>query len=209
LEALDADLPPVDAEQPSLTPAVWTRVQAVFEDLLKSLMEAIGDQAKAPGLMRGIGAFRQLEAEVASTPRLRPWIDLGAAVDEVLANLKSVVRHYLLGLGAETPLEAQREAQVAQQELDGAAGPVTALSERTEAWARVEAADTIEDAVAVLAANAFDRSNARNLVEFDQAGWACGAQKPRIGPVTRSFFEFARPARPRGATIWGSRLPTR
>jgi hypothetical protein len=72
LEALDADLPPVDAEQPSLTPAVWTRVQAVFEDLLKSLMEAIGDQAKAPGLMRGIGAFRQLEAEVASTPRLRP-----------------------------------------------------------------------------------------------------------------------------------------
>jgi hypothetical protein len=51
------------------------------------------------------------EAEVASTPRLRPWIDLGAAVDEVLANLKSVVRHYLLGSGAETPLEAQREAR--------------------------------------------------------------------------------------------------
>src|SRR6266536_1849471 len=25
-----------------------------------------------------------------------------------------------------------------------------------------------------------------------------GAQKPRIGTVTRSFFEFARPARPRG-----------
>jgi hypothetical protein len=199
LEALDADLPPVDAEQPSLTPAVWTRVQAVFEDLLKSLMEAIGDQAKAPGLMRGIGAFRQLEAEVASTPRLRPWIDLGAAVDEVLANLKSVVRHYLLGSGAEMPLEAQREAQVAQQELDGAAGPVTALSERTEAWARVEAADTIEDAVAVLAANAFDRSNARNLVEFDQAGWAAyervtgeAARLPGYGIGLNLIVESAR-----------------
>jgi hypothetical protein len=32
-------------------------------------------------------------------------------------------------------------------------------------------------------------------------GIACRAQKPRIGPVTRSFIKFARPAPPPGATM--------
>jgi hypothetical protein len=35
-----------------------------------------------------------------------------------------------------------------------------------------------------------------------QIGAACRAQKPRIGPVTRSFLEFARPAPPRRPR-WG------
>jgi hypothetical protein len=38
LEALDADLPSVEAEHLRMTPAVWPRTQAAFEDLLTSLM---------------------------------------------------------------------------------------------------------------------------------------------------------------------------
>jgi hypothetical protein len=154
-----------------LTPAIWSRTVSVFDELLTAVMAASGDADTEPTLINAIDGFRQLESDVAAAPPLRPWIDLWAAVNDVLFRLKSIVRHYLLAAAADTPLEAQHESQAAQRELDEAAEPASELWNRMEAWSRVEAAATLEEAIGALAENAFGRSQARNLLEFDRAGY--------------------------------------
>jgi len=171
LEILDGPAPDASPELSPLAAVIWGRMLVVFDDLLGAVMAANGDAREEPTLMNAIIVFRQLEGDVAATPRLRPWIDLWTAVEDVLSRLRTIVRHYLLGAAADTPLEAQREAQAAQRELDEAADPAAALSKRMEDWARVDAAETIDKAVAVLAEIAFERSGARNLLEFDHAGY--------------------------------------
>ena len=171
-EILDGPLPDPRVHGSPVTTEVWDRTLRVVDETLDYLMRALDDASQEPAGLEAIKSLRQLEADVSAAPGLRPWIDLRAAAEEVLHKLHRVVGHYLSAAAADVPLDAQREAQRAQAELDGAADPAVALAERVDAWARVETAETVEQAVSVLAETAFERSKARTLIEFDRIGRA-------------------------------------
>lgn len=89
---------------------------------------------------------------------------------EVLERLASVARHYLLALAADAPLEAQREARLAQAELDAAADPAALLGNQVARWSEVEEAETFEQGLVVSAEHAFTQAGAGDLLAFDRAG---------------------------------------
>lgn len=172
LEILNGAAPEPSPDLSTLATEAWGRIAGVLDEVLAAIMGAIEDANQEQALMDALKAFRQLEADVAAAPRLRPWIDLWTTVEDVLSRLRGIVGHYLGAATADLPMEAQRESRIAQAELDAAVDLAAVLSERMATWARVEAAETMDEAIRRLAENSFARSEAHSLLEFDRAGHA-------------------------------------
>jgi hypothetical protein len=148
----------------------FDRLRELAESFLASLMEAAGDPRHADRLIAAVKALLEAQGEAAAAPRLRPWIAVWRAIDEILERLRSVARRYLVALTADAPLEAQREARLAQAELDAAADPAAFLGNQMERWSEIEQAATFEQGLVVSAEHAFSQTGAGDLLAFDRAG---------------------------------------
>jgi hypothetical protein len=148
----------------------FDKLSELAESFLASLVEAARDPRHADRLIAAVKALLEAKAEAAAAPRLRPWIAVWRAIDEVLQRLGSVAVHYLLALAADAPLRAQREARLAQAELDAAGDPAAFLGNQVERWSEVERAQTFEQGLVVSAEHAFSRTGAGDLLAFDRAG---------------------------------------
>jgi hypothetical protein len=148
----------------------FDRLRELPESFLASLMETARDPRHADRLIAAVKALREAQGEAAAAPRLRPWIAVWRAIDEVLERLRSVARHYLLAVTADAPLEAQREARLAQAELDAAGDPAGFVGNQMDRWSEVEQAGTFEQGLVVSAEHAFSRTGAGDLLAFDRAG---------------------------------------
>lgn len=148
----------------------FARLGELAESFLASLVETAEDAGRADRLIAAVNALGQAQAEATAAPRFRPWIAAWHAIDEVLERLRSVARHYLLALAADALLDAQREARLAQAELDAAAEPAAFLGDRIQRWSEVDEAGTFDQGLAAIAAHAFEASGAGDLLAFDRAG---------------------------------------
>ena len=149
---------------------VWGRLGTFLDGFLTAVFEGLADPTADAALAANIGDLCSLRADVASTPRLRPWVETWQAVDEVLSRLNRVAVGFLTAVGAEAPLEAQRAARGAQAELDAAAEPASSLADRLDQLARLASATTPEEALVLQAEVAFDASDASTLLELDWRG---------------------------------------
>lgn len=163
--------PPVVPVAPGPEPfGFFDRLSELPKSFLASLFEVAREPRRADQLIAAVKELLQAQGEAAAAPRLRPWIAAWRAIDGVLDRLGSVARHYLLALAADAPLEAQREARLAQAELDAAADPAVFLGKQMERWAEIEQAETFEQALVVSAEHAFSQTGAADLLAFDRAG---------------------------------------
>lgn len=150
----------------------FPRLEEFAKSFTSSLVETAQNASGSERLIAAVEDLLKLQAEVTAAPRLRPWIATWRAIDEVLERLRSVARHYLLALAAQAPIDAQREAESAQIELDAAAEPAVLVGDRMERWSSTEAADTFDEGLAILTGHAFGASGAPDLPGFDRAGAA-------------------------------------
>jgi hypothetical protein len=140
-----------------------------------AFFEAISDltEGKADvGLESAMKRLAQIKASSATARRLRPWLQLWRTHDALVVELESAARSYLKAFAAETPLAAQKAAQQAQGAFDRAAGRLATFSDLRERQQSVEAAETAEEAAAILVGQTFLSTGANNVLEFDAVGKA-------------------------------------
>lgn len=149
---------------------VWGRLSELLEGFMRSLFDGLAGAAAAPALIEALRNLRRLRADVAATPRLRPWVQAWKAVDDVLKRLAEVAEAFLTSVSAETPIEAQAAARRAQDLLDAAAEPASSIGDRLERLARISNAETPEEALVIQAEAAVDESGATSLLELEDRG---------------------------------------
>jgi hypothetical protein len=141
------------------------------DEFLRALSDL--SEGKEDGeLLSIVQQLGQIKASSVAARRLRPWLQLWSAHDSVLNAIESVARSFLEGFAAETPLVAQQAARQAQAALDSATETLTVFNELQERHKRVEAAESVEDAVVILVGQTFASTGADNIVGFDAAGSA-------------------------------------
>jgi hypothetical protein len=169
-DAWAAPLPPPSGDLSTLATDSWDRLSAFIDSFIGGLAGAAADPPDDREVLAAVQAFRQLEADIAGVPRLRPWRGLWKAIDEVVDRLRSVADHYLASAVADLPIDAQRESRLAQAGLDKAAEPASDASRLTELWKQAEEADSREAFAKITIERAYAMTGATNLSEFDGAG---------------------------------------
>jgi hypothetical protein len=149
----------------------WDAIADWPDDFLAALAQLTHARDDQPLLsaMRSLGTIK---VATGTSRRLRPWLQLWKAHDQLLEDLEEVARQYLTAFGADSPLIAQRAAQQAQSALDRASSRMGAFNEERSRQQRVEAAGTPEEAAAVLVGETLLATGAKNILEFDKAGQA-------------------------------------
>lgn len=166
LVALDGDY---SAEPLALPTDVWNEMSKwpdAFFGAISDLTEGKADV----GLVAVMKRLGQIKASSITARRLRPWLQLWNTHDALVTELESAARSYLKAFAAETPLAAQQAAQQAQGAFDRAAETLATFNELRERQQKVEAAETAEEAAAILVGQTFHSTGANNVLEFDAAG---------------------------------------
>lgn len=170
LSLLDDSNVPAPSRDLSVVPEhVWDPLGEWVDDFLEALRRAV-EESQERELHESIQALRQLKADYAAVPLLRPWLGTWRALLEVLRRLEKVARYYLQSIGASTPIEAQQLQRDAQSLLDVAAEPAVKTADELDHWGRVISAGSSEEAFAVMAEMAFTQSASQDLLAFDRSG---------------------------------------
>jgi hypothetical protein len=166
LDALNGTPPP----NPILLDDVHRRMAVAADDVLRGLKESFDTQDGAEALLSGAEGLAQLRADIAGSPRLRPWIGAWSAAEETETNLSAAVRLFLAAAASQTILDAQRLAREAQARLDGAAGPIATAGAQVRKVEALRAASTSEEALQMLAEQTRDELVGDDILEVDRSG---------------------------------------
>lgn len=151
---------------------VWHQLGSWLEGYLEALARAIEDNSNLPELRDSVAEFIGWRGAVRSAQRLRPWVAVWHAMDEVMAALETVCRRFLETAGAETPLAAQRAAAAGQRAIDSAAAAASHLNEKLDRWNRITAAEDPEKALPMWVLSALEAAGVADPLSLDQSGHA-------------------------------------
>lgn len=113
--------------------------------------------------------LRHAEAKLAGTP-LRPEVAQHCSAARTVQLAKESATAWLSAIAADSPLQAQRQAEFAQRRLDEAGEATALLGEEIDAWLRVADITVLEDALSALYREALRRGQHNDLLELEQAG---------------------------------------
>lgn len=150
-----------------------------FADVWKELdswvstyMEALADAARGEPqpLLASIRSLKRMTHDCQRNPRRRPWLEIWDAQAAVLSDLTRLANLHLAGLAANTPIEAQRSSNAAQEALDDASSALNLFSEEMQRYDEVQEAESPEEASMILAQQVFSKSGASDVLTLDTAG---------------------------------------
>ncbi|NEB76432.1 hypothetical protein G3I40_14540 [Streptomyces sp. SID14478] len=103
------------------------------------------------------------------TPRHRPWISIVARSEGCVACMVQMVHGYLCAMEATTSLEAQRQADTAQQQLDSAAERLAAFSDELNFMELLLSTDPLEGQLAHLLRQAMQQYSCDSVLDLNAA----------------------------------------
>lgn len=139
---------------------------------LGALSRAGDSAAGASALCELLRELRQVRARV-DRPVRRPWRATCRAAARTIDILEDAARGYLRAFGANTPLEAQRDAEAGQAALDSAAAPVAEMRrklDRVESIKGISPGELLPALAASAAADEVESGGIADLLALDAAG---------------------------------------
>lgn len=156
----DIDYPRLFADVADLTPRFFRELQGMAER----------ENDDATAMVRVCRDAMGLSAMLRERMPRRPWVLTADTAATATASLLRVMREFLRAFGARTPLEAQRLAAAAQEQLDAVVGPVSEFNNLHDRWELISEADDVAEWLSFSLRDAGEEAGTANIAELDAVG---------------------------------------
>ncbi len=138
-----------------------------FLPAVQALLDDKTDQGTR--LRASLGHLQDAETKLGWTP-LRPWLAQHRAATRTVQLSKESATAWLSAIAADSPLQAQQQADIAQQRLDEAGATAASLSAEIDAWLRIAEASELEGTLSALYQEVLLRGQHNGLLDLERAG---------------------------------------